>query len=123
MSLREKILAADDIQSEMVEVPEWGCIVEVRGMNGADRSRILEAAASSEDGKIGVGNMYVETVIASAYDPETGVRIFTAADKDALMSKSASAIDRIATVGMRLSAMDAKAADDAKVTFPEEPAS
>jgi hypothetical protein len=107
MSLREKILAA----------------VEVRGMNGADRSRILEAAAASEDGKIGIGSMYVETVIASAYDPETGERIFTAADRDVLMSKSASAIDRIATVGMRLSAMDGKAADDAKVTFLEESAS
>lgn len=123
MSLREKILAAEDIQSEMVEVPEWECTVEVRGMNGADRSRILEAAASSEDGKIGIGSMYVETVIASAYDPDTGERIFSQADRDVLMSKSASAIDRIATVGMRLSAMDAKAADDAKVTFPEESAS
>ena len=123
MSLREKILAAEDIQSEMVEVPEWGCAIEVRGMNGADRSRILETAASSEDGKIGIGSMYVETVIASAYDPDTGERIFSQADRDVLMSKSASAIDRIATVGMRLSAMDAKAADDAKVTFPEESAS
>lgn len=123
MSLREKILAAEDIQSEMVDVPEWGCTIEVRGMNGADRSRILETAASSEDGKIGIGSMYVETVIASAYDPDTGERIFSQADRDVLMSKSASAIDRIATVGMRLSAMDAKAADDAKVTFPEESAS
>ena len=123
MSLRDKILAAEDIASELVEVPEWGCIIEVRGMNGADRSRILEAAASSEDGKIGIGSMYVETVIASAYDPDSGERIFTAADRDALMGKSASAIDRIATVGMRLSAMDAKATDDAKVTFPEESAS
>lgn len=123
MSLREKILAAEDIQSEMVEVPEWGCTIEVRGMNGADRSRILEAAAASEDGKIGIGSMYVETVIASAYDPDTGERVFSQADRDVLMSKSASAIDRIATVGMRLSAMDAKAADDAKVTFLEESAS
>lgn len=123
MSLRDKILAADDIASEMVEVPEWDAIIEVRGMNGADRSRILEAAASSEDGKIGVGSMYVETVIASAYDPDSGERIFSDRDRDALMSKSASAIDRIATVGMRLSAMDGKAADEAKATFPEESAS
>lgn len=123
VSLREKILAADDIASETVEVPEWGVTVEVRGMNGADRSRILETAASSEDGKIGIGAMYVETVIASTYDPETGLRIFTDADRDDLMSKSASAIDRLATVGMRLSAMDGKAADQAKVTFPEEPTS
>jgi hypothetical protein len=123
VSLREKILAADDIASEMVEVPEWDLTVEVRGMNGSDRSRILETAASSVDGRIGIGTMYVETVIASTYDPETGLRVFTDDDRDALMAKSASAIDRLATVGMRLSAMDSKAADDAKVTFPEESAS
>lgn len=123
MSLRDKILAADDIQSEAVEVPEWGVTLEVRGMNGADRSRILEAASASDDGKISIGNMYVETVIASTYDPETGLRVFSENDRDALMGKSASAIDRLATVGMRLSAMDGKATDTAKVTFPEESAS
>jgi len=123
VSLREKILAAEDIESEMVEVPEWGVTVEVRGMNGADRSRILEAAASSEDGKVSVGSMYGETVIASTYDPETGERVFTSSDFDSLMAKSASAIDRLATVGMRMSAMDKEATDEAKVTFPEESAS
>ena len=64
--------------------------------------------------------MYAETVIASTYDPDTGERIFSDSDLDVLMAKSASAIDRIATVGMGLSAMDGKATDNAKVTFPEE---
>lgn len=120
MSLRDSILAAEDISTELVEVPEWGVTVEVRGMNGADRSRILETASSSEDGSISIGVMYAETVIASTYDPDTGERIFSDSDLDVLMAKSASAIDRIATVGMGLSAMDGKATDNAKVTFPEE---
>jgi len=120
VSLRESIFAAEDISTELVEVPEWGVTVEVRGMNGADRSRILETASSSQDGTISIGVMYAETVIASSYDPETGERIFNSSDLDALMAKSASAIDRIATVGMGLSAMDGKATDSAKVTFPEE---
>jgi hypothetical protein len=76
-----------------------------------------------DDGKISIGNMYVETVIASAYDPETGERVFSDADRDVLMSKSAAAIDRIAQVGMKLSAMSAEAQDDAKRRFPEESAS
>lgn len=121
MSLRETILAADDIASEIVEVPEWGVKIEVRGMNGADRSRILSRAA--EGSGISVGDMYVDTVIASCYDPESGERVFTAADKDALLGKSASAIDRLATVGMRLSGMNQEAQDDAKKQFPEESAS
>lgn len=120
MSLRDKILAAEDIQSEIVDVPEWGVTVEVRGMNGADRSRILEMASASDDGRIGIGTMYVETVIASTYDPDTGERVFSAADRDMLMGKSAAAIDRLASVGMRLSAMDAEAQDNAKRRFPEE---
>lgn len=120
MSLRDKIIAADDIPSEMVEVPEWGVTIEVRGMNGSDRARIIETAAAA-DGQIGVGNMYAETVLASCYDPETGERIFNADDLGVLMTKSASAIDRLATVGMRLSGMNAEAQDEAGRKFPEEP--
>lgn len=119
MSLRDKILASDDIASELVEIPEWDVILEVRGMTGGDRSKILENAATNE-GNISVGTVYVDTVIASTYDPDTGERVFAESDKPALMEKSAAAIDRLATVGMRLSAMDQNGVDDAKKGFPEE---
>lgn len=122
MSLRDKILAADDIQVELVDVPEWGVTVEVRGMSGHDRSRILEAAADSEDGKISVGRMYAETVIAACYDPDTGQRVFADSDIDVLLSKAAAPVDRIASVGMRLARMEAGAGDAAKKQFPEESA-
>ncbi len=123
MSLRDKILAAEDIASEMVDVPEWGVKVEVRGMNGSDRSRILDAAAAAGTNGLSVGAMYVDTVIATAYDPETGLRVFSDSDRDSLLGKSASAIDRLAEVGMRLSGMSVEAQDNAKKRFPEEPAS
>lgn len=123
MSLRDKILAADDIQTEAVEIPEWGVTVEVRGMNGADRSRILEKAADSADGRVDIQTMYVETVIASTYDPESGEPVFTPDDRSALLGKSAAALDRLAAVGMRLSGMDERATETAKKRFPDEPAS
>ena len=123
MSLRDKILAAEDIASEMVDVPEWGVKVEVRGMNGSDRSRILDAAAAAGTNGLSVGAMYVDTVIATAYDPETGLRVFSDSDRDSLLGKSASAIDRLAEVGMRLSGMSVEAQDNAKKRFPDEPAS
>jgi len=121
MSLRDKILAADDIQTELVDVPEWGVTVEVRGMSGHDRTRILEAASEGENG-LSVGRMYAETVIAATFDPETGERVFQPSDVDALLSKAAAPMDRIASVGMRLARMEAGAADVAKKQFPEEPA-
>jgi hypothetical protein len=123
MSLREKILAAEDIQSEIVDVPEWNVKVEVRGMNGSDRSRILDSAAAAGSSGLSVGAMYVDTVIATVYDPDSGLRIFSDADRDALLGKSASAIDRLAEVGMRLSGMSVEAQDNAKKRFPEESAS
>ena len=122
MSLRDKIISTDDIQKELVEIPEWGVILEVRGMNGADRSRIIEMV-SNEDGGVSVGSMYIETVIASTYDPDSGERVFSESDRDVLTTKAASAIDRIAKVGMRLSRMDGGASEEAKKQFPEAPVS
>ncbi len=119
MNLRDKILAANDIQTELVEVPEWGTTVEVRGMSGHDRARILQAAADS-DGSISIGRLYAETVIAATYDPETGERVFRDEDMDALLSKAAAPMDRIASVGMRLARMEAGASETAKKQFPEE---
>lgn len=118
MSLRDKILQATDIQTELVEVPEWGVTVEVRGMSGADRARIFDAV--SKNGEVSAGDLYVETVIATAYDPETGAHVFDEKDKAALMEKSAQAIDRLSQVGLRLSGMDKEAQDAAGKTFPSE---
>ena len=119
MSLRDKILQSVDIPSEIVEVPEWSVKVEVRGMSGADRVRIFDIIAV--DGEVKAGNLYVETVLVTAYDPETGERVFDEADRIALMEKSAQAIDRIARVGLRLSGMEGEVSqDDAGKRFPEE---
>jgi hypothetical protein len=120
MNLRDKILAANDIQTELVEVPEWDTIVEVRGMSGHDRARILQAAADSE-GSISIGRLYAETVIAATYDPDTGERVFRDEDMDVLLSKAAAPMDRLASVGMRLARMEAGAGEAAKKQFPEEP--
>lgn len=87
-------------------------------MNGHARSRILDSA--SANGVVSVGSMYVDTVVAACFDPETGEPIFSPSDRDALMQKSAGAIDRLAEVGMRLSGMSATGTDDAKRRFPEE---
>lgn len=119
MSLRDKILQATDIASEMVEIPEWGVTVEVRGMSGADRARIFEAVA--DGGEVKASMLYAETVIATAYDPETGAHVFEESDVTALMQKSAQAIDRLAKVGLRLSGMEGEASTDAAgKRFPEE---
>lgn len=111
MSIRDQILAKQDIPSEMVDVPEWGVKVEVRGMTGAERTRIMDKATQNA-GDVNLQFVYPEIVIATAFDPESGEQVFKPSDRDALLAKSATALDRIAAVGMRLSGFTAESADD-----------
>lgn len=120
MSLRDQILASDDIAKQLVEVPEWGLTVEVRGMTGADRSSILANALDSQTGLVDFRVMYPEIVIAAVYDPETGERVFTANDRDAILTKSATALDKVAQVAMSVGGLTQDAQDDAGKRFPDE---
>jgi hypothetical protein len=113
VSIRETIFAAQDIPSEIVTVPEWNVDIEVRGMTGAERTRILEQAVDQNTGGINLQVVYPEIVIATSFDPETGERVFEAGDRDAILSKSGVAIDRVASPGMRLSGFSDGAADAA----------
>ena len=113
MSIRETIFAAKDIPSETVTISEWGVTVEVRGMTGAERTRILEQAVDQRTGQVNLQFVFPEIVISSTFDPESGLPIFEAGDREALLSKSGVAIDQIANVGMRLSGFTGEAVDEA----------
>lgn len=112
MSLRDQILAKKDIASETVEIPEWSLTVEVRGMTAAERTRIMNLAMK-DGGDLDLQMVYPEIVIATTFDPESGMQVFEPSDRDALLSKAATAVDRIALVGMRLSGFTKEAADEA----------
>lgn len=111
MSIRDLVLAVQDIPVELVTVPEWNVKIEVRGMTGAERTRIMDMATESQ-GAMNLQFVYPEIVIATSFDPETGEQIFVPADRDILLSKSATALDRVAMVGMRLSGFTKESADD-----------
>ena len=110
MSLRDQILNSNDIPKELVKVKEWNVEIEVRGMTGAERTRILDLAQG--DGGMNLQMVYPEIVISTAFDVLTGEKIFTPEDRTALLSKSANALDALATVGMRLSGFLAETSDD-----------
>lgn len=114
-ALREQILSASDISSEVVTVPEWGgAKILVKGMTGTARNQFLREAFDEKTGKPQFDRMYPEIIIATAHDPETGDPIFGALDRDALNSKAASATERLAKVGMRLSGLDDGAVEAGK---------
>ena len=112
MSLRDQILNADDIDSELVEIPAWGVTVEVRSMDGRARTRLLKMTTSG-DGEVDMEKVFPEMVILCSHDPETGERIFTEDDRDAILAKAAGPVELLALAAMRVSGMSGTAIDEA----------
>ena len=101
---RDEILQAHDIKTMVVEVPEWGGRVLVRGLTGTERDEFEESVIETR-GKsthVKLRNARAKLVSLSIVDSD-GERIFTEGDIDALGKKSAAALDRVYQVAARLS--------------------
>jgi len=100
---REDILAADDIVTEAVEVPEWGGTVLVRGMSGKQRD-IFDAGwiKDTEDSrKVNITNFRARLCAATVVN-EAGKYIFTPKDVSDLAKKSATALQKVFDVAVEL---------------------
>ena len=102
-SLRDKILAAQDIPSEPVNIPEWGVDVVVRGMSAGERITLMQNAFDQTTQQVNMSIVYPDVVVACTFDPDSSEPVFTDADKPLILSKSSAAVERLANVGLRLS--------------------
>lgn len=104
---REQILEADDLPTEVLDVPEWGGSIMIRTMSGSERDA-FEASLLGEGGKKEKQAMmrdirarFASLVITDA----KGTRLFSAKDIKELGKKSASALDRVLTAGQKLNGL------------------
>ena len=111
MSLRDKILEAQDIERKIVDVPEWGVKVEVRSPTGADRAAVV-AIVNSPDADAHL--LYPALLIPSLFDPETGERLFSEDDGEELNKKNGVVLERLATVALELVAITPEAVEAGK---------
>lgn len=98
-ALREKILAAEDIKPEPVDIPEWGVgenhgvPVYLRALDGEDRFAISQIAAAADSKK---ENIYItEAYVALALVDEDGDRIFELEERGALAKKDPQVLERL----------------------------
>lgn len=105
------IIAIDDIETEVVEVPEWGGSVKLRGLS-LDEAMNARAGATS-DAKA----MSLRLLVASFVEPK-----LSEAAVEALGKKSAAVINRLLQVATRLCGMDPEAVQRSERTFRPEPA-
>lgn len=105
------ILAAQDLQREWVDVPEWGGGVYVRSMSGLAldqyEARLLARRTVDKDGKtlrINLDHTRAELVALTACN-EAGDAIFTLEQVEALSKKSGAALNRLVIVAQRLNGL------------------
>lgn len=108
MGLRDTILGKMDLKEEKVFVPEWGVEVIVRELTGIQRSRLIDEIQKDQlqGADLNSLELYTTLIIQSVVDPETGEFVFTPEDKQALSEKSGSAMETIAKVALKLSALN-----------------
>ncbi|MFI7014153.1 hypothetical protein [Streptomyces sp. NPDC050164] len=105
----EQILGADDLSYENVKVPEWGGIVRVREMPGTERDKFESQFVGQDGASIraeGLEGFRARLAAATIVD-ENGKQLFrSAAEVKRLGEKSATALQRVCDVAMRLSKMN-----------------
>lgn len=117
---KAQILAADDISSEPVKVPEWGGTVLVQGLSGMERDD-YEASITKGKGankEVNLRNARAKLVALSVVDANRE-RIFSEQDASALGRKSAAALQRVFDVATRLSGLSKEDLDELTENFDD----
>ena len=111
---KNAILAAADLKSQDIDVPEWGGTVRVKTLSGIERERFLATVAATEPGTdpnqrmgILIRHLLVTTLVG-----EDGLRLFSDDDVDTLGTKSAEVLQRLFIVAQTLNGLGAKAQDN-----------
>lgn len=108
MKLRDKILSADDLSIEIVEVPEWDVKLEVRSPSAKLRARMVSQAMTSDDegeSSMNLELIYPTLLVACCFDPDTGEQVFTDEDAEAINAKSSAAVEKVAQACLRVSGL------------------
>jgi len=122
--LRDQIINATDARSEIVVVPEWdNAKIEVRAFSIAEQVAFYKKVSLTDRKGEYVGidrqKWQVQLVLHSAFDPDTGERLFEAADADMLSKKSAKAVGQVFSVAARLSGILDDAVEEAESDLKE----
>jgi hypothetical protein len=110
---REDILKINDIESEIVKVPEWGGEVKVIGLTGIQRNEYEQSLVirKGKDVSLNMKHAMSKLVMLSCVD-ENNEKIFSEGDIEILGTKSGKALSRIYKVAAKLSGLSDEDMDE-----------
>ncbi|MCA3186673.1 hypothetical protein [Cupriavidus sp.] len=108
---KASILAALDLTTADVEVPEWGGTVRVAMMSGKARDEFF-----ARQEKVGglPPSQFSATVLVATIVGEDGKQVFDQSDIEAMREKSPEALERVLAVALKLNGLGPKAAEEAE---------
>lgn len=121
---RDQVLAASDVETEEVEVPEWGekgDTVLVKGLDALYVSKLLQSGfiETKPDGsqEADISKLDFIDLAARSLVDENGERLLTRAEAKRMGEKSFAVIARIATRSLALSGLTEEEAEE-ETEFP-----
>lgn len=120
---KAQILAADDLTTEVVSVPEWGGEVRVRALSASERDQFEDKIVKREGKHSRVILTDVRAKLAAVcMVNEAGARLFTDAEVAELTKKSAAALQRVFEVAQRLAGITDEDAEELEKNSGSVPA-
>lgn len=100
---KKQIIDADDLKSEIVDVPEWCGCVKVRTITGTERDAFEQSIIEykGKSARTNLNNLRAKLCQLCMTD-EKGAQLFTLQDLVSLGKKSAKALDRVFGVAQTL---------------------
>jgi hypothetical protein len=108
----EDILAADDLPTKTIPVPEWGGAVVIKGFSKAVEMEIRRQAGGAEDFDSERFEMLM--FVYGVIEPQ-----FTVEQLDLLKEKNSAPFDRVLSAVMDLAGLTKEAKERAKAGFPK----
>jgi hypothetical protein len=113
LSAKDVFDVAVDITTELVEIPEWGGAVYVRGLTALERDDLEQSCLEGKgrNQRVNMRNLRAKMAIMSTVDAE-GTPLWDDGDVERLTRKSAKALDSIFKKAQLLSGMSDEDVDD-----------
>jgi len=98
------ILQATDVDTDDLEVPEWGGTVRVRGLDALYMRELMQTGfVDATSGQVDLGKLDLPGLVGRSIIDEAGNPVFDARDVKQLASKSFAPLMKIATKALQLS--------------------